>query len=240
MHFVLMLMARRDTNASSSLWPNHYVCNHESESGALLLLDPAGTQTTTLSGDKHIRDYILKHIASWRTFARNHRGIDLEEKDLIFVSGYTMAAQWGVIAFRGARPGSQLQISDPPFTSEAGQKQWEVIITAPNTHDPQRTGTGSADAVSDMSNAAIVFARIGPMDRKAGQDPQMDQCVFIQYYKVKTSGILRSRRVIPAPPRRLINLLLLETSPTHFSIAPPLASVLLKTRLGEPQYLADS
>ncbi|KAI0707100.1 hypothetical protein C8Q76DRAFT_800460 [Earliella scabrosa] len=189
-------ISSRVPGASLKSWEGQYQCN--TESGALLLLN-GGAKTTKLDCDNHIRDYILKHIANWRTFARDGLGIDLEEKDLLFVSGHSMATEWGVIAFRGARPGSRLVI-----TSGTDQEEWHVTITdGPSTASDRsrRTCGDSADARQGPASNAIVFARIGPMNResrreKKPQGTQRDQCVFIQYHRVKTAGVLRSRRVV--------------------------------------------
>lgn len=131
--------------------------------------------TKELDCSKLIREYILKHIPSWRTFARNDLGIDLEEKDFVFVSGLTMASEWGVIAFANATPECQLLITGGGFNP--GEEQWHVTMSeAPN---------------------AMVFARIGPLDRVARQrenqtDAEIDQCIFLQTYRVKTRRLGRS------------------------------------------------
>ena len=157
-------------------WGSSYQVN--TDSGALLLLH-GGAKTTSLSCDKRIRDYVLKHIAHWRGFARTRLGIDLEEKDLVFVSGYTKAAEWGTVAFRGARGGSRLLVNGGGFAPGSDEEQWHVTMAdAPN---------------------AMVFARVGPMDRgkRRWEDPmdvKMDQCIFLQYYRVKTGILRRSLR----------------------------------------------
>ena len=85
----------------------HFTCT--SISGGILLLKNPATRTVAQSKFVIVR-YIKAHFESWLEFANQTRGIGLQDEDLLFVSGTTMASEWATIA-RG--------------DSQAGKLRWE-------------------------------------------------------------------------------------------------------------------
>ncbi|KAI0787412.1 hypothetical protein C8Q74DRAFT_1197184 [Fomes fomentarius] len=151
---------------------SQYTCSKES--GALLVLN-GGTTTTELTCNIDIRNYVLQNISD---FARNKLGIDLGEKDLVFVTGFTKTSEWGTIAFHNAKPNSRLIINGGGFAPDSNEEQWHVTMSG--------------------SPKAMIFARIGPPDRVArrrndGEQVEMDQCIFIKTTQVKTDILGRLR-----------------------------------------------
>ena len=149
-----------------------------SEEGALLMLKKPAHRTY-MNCDLRIRRYIRDHISSWCTFANEKLEIGLEEKDIIFVSGYTKTSVWAEAAFN--------------HSSSSG----ELVIAG---------GVPSASGEFRVSMSrgvdASVFSRTGPLDRASmwEKDPRSallesydsDQCIFLNYYKMKSRAWWRS------------------------------------------------
>ncbi|PIL35386.1 hypothetical protein GSI_02112 [Ganoderma sinense ZZ0214-1] len=149
-----------------------------SEEGALLMLKKPA-HSTYISCDLRIRRYIRDNISSWVTFANEKLEIGLEEKDVVFVSGYTKTSVWAEAAFS--------------HSSTSG----ELLIAG---------GVPSASGEFRVSMSrgvdASVFSRTGPLDRASMWEkdtrsaPQeqydSDQCIFLNYYKMKSRAWWRS------------------------------------------------
>lgn len=144
-----------------------YQCNEES--GALLVLSRPGHKTS-LDCSMHIRRYMRTHLASWCDFANGHLGIGLEDKDIIFVSGFVKTSVWATAAFHNS--------------SASGE-----LVIAAGCFGPSASGEFRV-SLSRGSNASV-FSRAGPLDRltkwnKSGElDEECDQCIFLNYYKMK-------------------------------------------------------
>ena len=150
-----------------------YQC--KAEEGALLLLKKPAHRTY-LHCDLHIRRYIRENLARWCAFANDNLGIGLEEKDIIFVSGYTKTPVWAEAAFSHSSSSGELVISGG-------------------------VPTASGDFRVSMSRAggASVFSRTGPLDRASMWEKDSDrsvevydQCIFLNYYKMKSRPLWRS------------------------------------------------
>uniref|UniRef100_UPI0019643BF0 hypothetical protein n=1 Tax=Escherichia coli TaxID=562 RepID=UPI0019643BF0 len=71
------------------------------ESGALLALNDAAHKNFLDCGEQIVA-YMKRHLQSWYRWAKVDRGISLEAKDIIFVSGFTKTSSWTVAAFQGS------------------------------------------------------------------------------------------------------------------------------------------
>lgn len=107
------------------------------------------------------------HIEEWHAFASAKLGIEVQQEDLIFVSGYTKTTLWAVTAFNGSSvQGELLRISGG----------WPAAWS-----DFRVSMSRSADT--------SVCSRIGPSHRLQAasetSDARPDQCVFLNYHKAK-------------------------------------------------------
>ncbi|RPD72326.1 hypothetical protein L226DRAFT_546923 [Lentinus tigrinus ALCF2SS1-7] len=146
-----------------------YQCSEES--GALLMLKQPGHKTSLDCG-MHIRRYMRAHLTNWCDFANGgHLGIGLQEKDLIFVSGFVKTSVWATAAFQNNCSSGELLVTGGCFVPSA-----------------------SGEFRVSMSKGTIgsVFSNTGPRGRlstlQAGSEAptDSDQCIFLQYYKVKS------------------------------------------------------
>ena len=161
-----------------------YQC--QKSSGALLLLKE-NAHKTYLNCGMPIKRYIAAHIEHWYNFARDRLGIELQEHEILFVSGFTKTAVWAAATF------------------QSGSTQGELLISG-GCFAP--AGAGGEFHVS-MSHAmdASVASRIGPSDRMKSEysavddavgSSQSDQCIFLNYYKAKRRKAWRPLKVIRA------------------------------------------
>ncbi|PIL35414.1 hypothetical protein GSI_02140 [Ganoderma sinense ZZ0214-1] len=175
---VAATMPMTETVASASVGLR-YQCN--ADSGALLLLkQPA--HKTVLDCPLHIKKYMMTHLASWHDFA-NRLGIGLDEKDIVFISGFLKATVWATAAFSNNSDSAELVIAGGCFVPAA---------------------SGAFRVSVSRGVEASVASRAGPQGRVstwtdgADQGFKYDQCIFLSYYKMKCRGMLRRPRVMRA------------------------------------------
>ncbi|RPD72487.1 hypothetical protein L226DRAFT_467109 [Lentinus tigrinus ALCF2SS1-7] len=148
-------------------------------SGALLYLRDHGHKTF-LDCDRHIKKYMSTHVTSWYQFTTRRLGIDLEEQDLIFISGFTKTSIWAEVAFHNSQSNGELVVSGG--------------CLAPLISGELRVST------SQCVDAAV-SSRIGPPNRVAGPDgtgasadfDKHDQCIFLNYHRAKRRKLWRPR-----------------------------------------------
>ena len=134
------------------------------KTGALLVLRRPAERKAMLN-TLLIRQYMREHIASWSQFANNRLGLGLEADKIIFVSGFVKASEWALAAFQSSREGCELTLDGSPL-AQADSAQWHASMNGPNT---------------------AVYVRVGPRERINSDtyDAPRDQCVFINYFKMK-------------------------------------------------------
>ncbi|KAJ8496821.1 hypothetical protein ONZ51_g860 [Trametes cubensis] len=130
-----------------------------------------------------------KNLRSWYAFATDRLGIDVEMSDLIFVSGHFKTPVWAEAAFSSKTTNSEL-------------------LLCAGLNNPLGSGGGGLSASFVLSNcdSPVVFHHRGPIDSDGSQSTHedwdlsnserttADQCIFINYYKMKF-------RVAPFRPR---------------------------------------
>ena len=120
------------------------------------------------------------HVTSWYQFTTRRLGIDLEEQDLIFISGFTKTSIWAEVAFHNSQSNGELVVSGG--------------CLAPLISGELRVST------SQCVDAAV-SSRIGPATRITGSDtdatttdpPKSDQCIYLNYHKAKRRKLWRPR-----------------------------------------------
>ncbi|RPD59331.1 hypothetical protein L226DRAFT_472836 [Lentinus tigrinus ALCF2SS1-7] len=139
------------------------------ETGALLVLKDPGHKTYLDCG-RHIARYMQTHLPSWYEFAAERLGIDIEEKDLMFISGFTKTTVWGEAAFK------------------AGAGNSELVLSA-GAASPTPLMSGEIELARSHASDPLVIYRSGPPDRvpelERARDEKFDQCIFLNFYKMK-------------------------------------------------------
>ena len=146
----------------------------ESDEGAFLLLWDSATKTTLKLGRPQFEKYILEHHDSWCEYARSILGISA--KDVIVVSGFIKSSTWTIATFfgdsrfeEGTVGGHLSSALDVDFSHPSGDTTACLPI-----------GSRSGPA-HRMRSAQRLASREEPEDRAMPKD----QCLFLNYYKVK-------------------------------------------------------
>ncbi|TBU44308.1 hypothetical protein BD309DRAFT_42643 [Dichomitus squalens] len=170
-----------DAPATSGNAILRYHCSDSS--GAILLLKRAG-HYELLDCRLHIKTYMLEHISRWHEFANGDLGIGLQEKEILFVSGFIKTTEWAAAAFRSGGSNGELSISGGflPLASVSGE--FSVSMT--------------------RCDSPAVFYRSGPTrsetERLTSEDvAASDQCIFLHYYKMKSRIIWPTIRAAAGP-----------------------------------------
>lgn len=160
--------------------------------GAILMLWDDATKTDLRSQQKHLMKYMKAHHESWYQFATETRGIDCEREDIVVVRGFVKTSCWTVAALTGesahtrevtlngqlgplfnigagyaahrGRLASIQQRSGPSIrmSSSITRTHWETLLSP--------KGTNKREIHSAMP---------------AYETMPRDQCVFLNYYKIK-------------------------------------------------------
>ncbi|KAI0713598.1 hypothetical protein C8Q76DRAFT_796550 [Earliella scabrosa] len=139
-------------------------------SGALLLLNnPAHKRR--LNCDVLIKRYMIEHIDDWFQFARHTLYIDLEITDMIFVSGMTKTTISAAAAFQGGGSQCGLVLSGGNLVLDVAPSVQvsRTQVTEPVTH----YRSGPRERVADWDNPWAVTSS------------PSDQCIFLNFYKMK-------------------------------------------------------
>ena len=127
--------------------------------------------------------YMMMHLATWYEFANERLGIGLDEKDIIFVSGFVKTTMWAAAAFSNNNDKSELLISGGCFVPSASGEFRVSISRGVNASVASRVGPqGRVSTWNDDANRYFKF----------------DQCIFLNYYKMKSRGMLRRPGVMRA------------------------------------------
>ena len=160
-------------------------------SGALLFLGSNGRREH-LDCVKLIKEYMTRSLAKWYSYAKDERGMDVREEDIVFVSGFTKTAVCATASFQHE-------------TEEQGAS-FRGNCTLPGI------ASGSAELSVDMGNAndMPIATHVSPARLAAlwGALPQEDQdhpqqCIFLEYYRMKRRMVLLKKIVAAAGPHEL-------------------------------------
>ncbi|EMD31369.1 hypothetical protein CERSUDRAFT_119761 [Gelatoporia subvermispora B] len=148
--------------------------------GALLLLYDSATRSE-LHDSRLMQEYMHRHYDSWYKFATEDLDMVLDHTEIVFIQGWVKTTKWAVAAFaHGGRSGSLSFNANPALPASASlnisvssevsvSKQYRVgpIPDSPGGSHPLLTESGSTS-----------------QSRESGE-PKADQCVFLQYCKLK-------------------------------------------------------
>ena len=124
-----------------------------------------------------------EHLPSWLDFANERLGIGLEDKDIIFVSGFTKTTVWAEAAFNNTNNTSEIIVAGGCFV--------------PSVSGDFRVSISRGLDASVISRVGPP-GRIAPREDDADEDYKYDQCIFLNYFKMKKRGLLRRPTVMRA------------------------------------------
>ena len=184
------------------------------EQGAFVFADQPADRTV-LHKSKTFGRYMLNNIESWHEFASQpENDLDLRRDQILFVSGCVKTNDWGIGAFTNSGRAAELSFQTQlPFVTgsfscgataviggntEVRTRPAEDSRNSPRSSFllPAASGEGSSPTRSSMEGSS------GHMNYPAGQ--KKDQCLFINYYKVKRRiwGLLKTIKAAAGPDNR--------------------------------------
>jgi hypothetical protein len=161
-----------------------------SKEGAILAL-PDGASAIDLRPTDRLKEYVLKHGASWYEFVNGTLRRGVANGSLYFVTGCDKASSWGVASFSN--------------TSTEG----EVSLTFKNA----QVGGGGVSFEWQWETYSPAAVRTGPELAEGERNPHQNQCVFIRGYKVavrdnpiaKLMGAVKVSSVVKSKPEDIMS-----------------------------------
>ncbi|KAI0092298.1 hypothetical protein BDY19DRAFT_591513 [Irpex rosettiformis] len=161
------------TRTAGATLSYRFECN--SKEGAFLMLWDDATKTVIEEDARMFEEYMLRYHESWCEYARDKRGLSLKNEDIILVRGFVKTSRWTVAAFLGSRSSTQ-----------------------------QVTISGELGSVVNIgiNYSSHEDARCSPVAPRSGPAHPMpkDQCLFLNYYKIKRRRFFPNEIVAAADP----------------------------------------
>ncbi|KAI0707099.1 hypothetical protein C8Q76DRAFT_817206 [Earliella scabrosa] len=159
--------------------------------GAFLLLKGHGHRTNLDCG-LHIKNYISDNLANWYTFANDTLGIGLRDEEIVFVSGFTKTAVWAAASFSHDSVDKAVKLSGSCSLPGAASGSVQLAVQMSDSH------------------GVAIDTRVGPPEL-ASQWEQLspeqltgaDQCIFLEYYRMRRRLVFLKTIVAAAGPHEL-------------------------------------
>ncbi len=214
-----------------------------------MLWDDA-TKTELRLQQTHFMKYMKTHHESWYRFAYETLGINCEREDIILVCGFIKTSCWTVAALAGESDHTREVMLNgqlgPLFNVGAGYASRREQLSSIQ----QRSGPTTRMSISETMARAHWQTLLGPTcttSRDAlapapTHDPSSrDQCVFLNYYKIKYNSRFLRKIVAAAGPSDFpgpdgsidheVPGLLVELSPSGDDVQLQTESFLAKVRI---------
>ncbi|KAI0743145.1 hypothetical protein C8Q80DRAFT_1273690 [Daedaleopsis nitida] len=146
-------------------------------SGAILLLDPPAVKDV-ISSRRRLVTHIREHFDTWLWFANETCGLGIEKEGLWFISGTTKTTKWANAAFEGEYHGKegsiQCDFGNIANVNLSLRIENEILSSTFYNHGPRRREPSQTSSQIDDGSTSISSETCRP-----------DQCIFINYYKMK-------------------------------------------------------
>lgn len=135
---------------------------------------------------------MLQHHASWYDFATDPRkfGIRCNREDLVIVRGMMRTSAWAVGAFLGSTDSAQQVTVGAQVSPVAGAK-----LTLSSEHSEYCNCEQRSGPSRSSSRALIGHQDFQGMVSQNSGKPIKDQCVFLNFYKIKYRKIFPTKIV---------------------------------------------
>lgn len=164
------------------------VSNHQG--AALVIKHPAYREDARSTND--MMQYMLRNYKSWRTFIQINLGIAVDLRDIVFVTGCDLTADWATATFveKSVEYKVEFKAGDPSISAASGSfwGRWNSSVNVPHRCGPSPVRPPTTDPT--RSNIP------GP-ENPISEEPIYNQCIFLRGFRVDERR-LRSPRVIKA------------------------------------------
>ncbi|OSX58672.1 hypothetical protein POSPLADRAFT_1152537 [Postia placenta MAD-698-R-SB12] len=175
----------------------HFKCTDDQ--GAFLLLKDAATREE-LHPSRRMENYMHRNFRSWQSFAVDDLDVDLQPEDIMFVRGWVKTTQWAVAAIthegREARVSISGEIGSVADAHLSIHKSDEVSNYYAHRTGPSRILHRKRHKHHHSSDSGSVE----PSERDDAD--QLDQCIFLHYYKLKRRRFLGFKKLEAAAEPR--------------------------------------
>ncbi|KAF9555584.1 hypothetical protein CPC08DRAFT_752970 [Agrocybe pediades] len=131
--------------------------------GAILTM-PHGAQSEDVVGTLLLRGYVLEHIESWYKLIMGDLGCDVQNGDIVVVTGCDKTDSWGLATF--VKSSETVKLTFQPILSNRSYK-WEYSGSFDTRTGPDsRTLQGLQSSTNDMDMVS--------------SEPLRNQCVFVR------------------------------------------------------------
>ncbi|KAM5537809.1 hypothetical protein V8D89_008577 [Ganoderma adspersum] len=156
------------------------------EQGAFVFTN-APAKSTQILASRTLARFIRENVDRWHQHAEKQLDLQIDPEQILFVSGVTKAADWGLGAFVSqARGGEVAFTAKVPFIRGAFSVQKE---NAPRADIEYRARPLPVDDSGSIESPRRPSANIGV---------KRDQTLFIHYYKTKARSWINSKRAVEA------------------------------------------
>jgi hypothetical protein len=163
----------------------------QSSRGAFLILWDDATKSVVQHQALDFQDYMHRHHASWHAFATQRLRISCSQEDIVLVRGTIKTSCWTVGAFIGCgardhgvtldgQLGPLVNVGFSYYGSENSQTSPVIPRSGPSSRV-----ISNSESPKNLANTA----RVATDDRQNHSHPH-DQCIFVNYYKMKRRSFL--------------------------------------------------
>ncbi|KAH9950735.1 hypothetical protein B0H21DRAFT_685940 [Amylocystis lapponica] len=146
------------------------------QQGAVLVIKDAAVREELHPSDT-ITDYMLDHHHTWYAFAKDRFGLALEKEDIIFVRGWAKTTEWAVAAFIQAGHAAQVTFNGQ---FGLGANASFFLSASRDVSMVWDHNSGPVRAISGRSSELLTSGT-----ETGSDEPSVDQCIFLHYYKLK-------------------------------------------------------
>lgn len=154
------------------------------------------TKTTVEEGSRLFEEYMVRHHGSWYEYARNKRGLSIKYEDIILVRGFIKTSTWTIAAFLGSTSRShEVTINGRlgPFASvDVGYSSCEESCSSisPRSGPPHRMKAEEIPVSWSSNPRSSAICEPYHARSPDGSESIQDQCIFLNYYKMKRRRLL--------------------------------------------------
>ena len=154
------------------------------------MLWDGATKTVVEKNSQEFERYMLRHHDSWYEYAKNKLGLSIKHEDIVLVRGFVKNSRWTIATFLRGRSHTQEVTVSGKLASiadiEISYSSREDIRYSPNS--PRSGPPERIKAISDCpltsKLSTLSLAEPSADEGKVFTVPK-DQCLFLNYYKVK-------------------------------------------------------
>ncbi|KAI0919292.1 hypothetical protein AcV5_002248 [Taiwanofungus camphoratus] len=156
-----------------------FECN--ADQGAILVMkDPANREA--LLPSRRMANYMRSNYNSWYVFATDTLDQDIQKEDLIFVRGYAKTTQWAVAAF--IQEGRSMSLALSGSFASTASASLSFSVTRGSSMNAQHK-SGPRPQAPNMFAPRITAGTQTSTGSIASTGPKFNQCIFLNYYKLK-------------------------------------------------------